>query len=308
MPGTQLPFDVGTNASAISSGDRRSLSPFREMGAYEVLWSQAGASWKTIAQKFAHQPRAVPSDLVAERDAQKMAEWVLAHLRTRGVEGFGIRLHGAGEYPLKLRDARYPVEFLYFQGTWNLVEAPSVAVVGTRTPSPDGIKRTRQLVRDLATAKFTIVSGLAAGIDTAAHHAALEYGAPTIAVLGTPLSEAYPPSNRALMDRLRAEYLVISQVPVYRHAHQGIKQNRLFFPERNVTMAALTQATVIVEAGETSGTLVQARAALHQGRKLFIMESAFENHNLTWPRRFESRGAIRLRDSQQLLDALDASR
>ena len=83
--------------------------------------------------------------------------------------------------------------------------------------------------------------------------------------------------------------------------------NRLFFPERNITMSALTQATVIVEAGETSGTLIQARAAFKQGRKLFILDSNFQNPKLTWPRRFEEQGAIRVRDFDDILSNLDAS-
>ena len=85
---------------------------------------------------------------------------------------------------------------------------------------------------------------------------------------------------------------------------QHAPQNRLFFPERNVTMSALTEATVIVEAGETSGTLIQARAALHQGRKLLILESCFQNRALTWPERFEKKGAIRVRDYDDIKRAL----
>jgi hypothetical protein len=87
-------------------------------------------------------------------------------------------------------------------------------------------------------------------------------------------------------------------------ARQAPPQNRLFFPERNVTMSALTEATVIVEAGETSGTLTQARAALHQGRKLFILDSCFRNASLAWPARFEAEGAIRVRTADDLWAAL----
>ncbi|MCG8556279.1 MAG: DNA-protecting protein DprA [Proteobacteria bacterium] len=282
----------------------RSVSPYLEMGAYEVLWAQEGATFKTIADRFRKEPDALPSDLVPGTEAEKMAAWVLDHLRGLGVARFGVCVHRAGEYPQKLRDARHPVELLYYRGIWNLVEAPSVAVVGTRKPSAEGIRRTRQLVRGLVQAGYTVVSGLAEGIDTTAHGKALELGAPTLAVIGTPLGKAFPASNRELQARLARDHLVISQVPVYRYEQQQISQNRLFFPERNVTMAALTQATVIVEAGETSGTLVQARAALHQGRKLFIMESAFQRQDLTWPPRFEARGAIRFRSTEQLIEAL----
>ena len=93
---------------------------------------------------------------------------------------------------------------------------------------------------------------------------------------------------------------MFSQVPVIRYSHQGPRQNRIFFPERNITMSALTKATIIVEAGETSGTLVQARAAIRQGRKLFIMDRCFQNPRLTWPSEFEKKGAIRVRDYEEM--------
>src|SRR5262249_10559519 len=148
----------------------------------------------------------------------------------------------------------------------------------------DGIRRAQRLAQEFVARNFTVVSGLAAGIDTAAHTAALEikHGR-TIAVLGTPLGSHYPPENRELQNRIAREFLVISQVPVLRYQNQTVPFNRFFFPERNVTMSALTEATVIVEASETSGTLTQARAALHQGRKLFILDSCFERADITWP-------------------------
>jgi DNA processing protein len=91
---------------------------------------------------------------------------------------------------------------------------------------------------------------------------------------------------------------------VLRYRKQGVLQNRLFFPERNITMSALTEATVIVEAGETSGTLTQARAALYQKRKLFILNSCFEREDISWPASFERRGAIRVREPEDIWKAL----
>jgi DNA processing protein len=85
-------------------------------------------------------------------------------------------------------------------------------------------------------------------------------------VIGTPLSRVYPKDNAELQRKIAREFLLISQVPVKRYERQDYRRNRLFFPERNITMSALTEATIIVEAGETSGTLIQARAALNQGR------------------------------------------
>jgi DNA processing protein len=140
---------------------------------------------------------------------------------------------------------------------------------------------------------FTIVSVLASGIDTIAHETAIEEGGRTIAVIGTPLSRVYPKDNAELQRKIAREFLRISQVPVKRYERQDYRRNRLFFPERNITMSALTEATIIVEAGETSGTLIQARAALNQGRKLYILDNCFRK-GLSWPQKFADKGAIRV--------------
>jgi DNA processing protein len=280
------------------------VSPLRELGAYEALWLQKGASFKTIAERFAADPSAMPSDFVKPAIADECAREVLQRLKAVGVHRFGVRVNHAGDYPERLRDARHPIELLYYRGAWELTETRCVAVVGTRKPTEDAIKRARQIARELTQRDFTVVSGLAAGIDTAAHTSAIEAGGRTIAVIGTPLGDYYPPENRELQRRIADEFLLISQVPVLRYSKQGIAQNRLFFPERNVTMSALTEASIIIEAGETSGTLTQARAALQQGRKLLILKSLFERNDLTWPGTFEKRGAIRVRDMDDIWKAL----
>jgi DNA processing protein len=272
------------------------ISPQREMGAYEALWDEDGATFKTIFEKLNKRPDTIPSDLVEPKRAEKYRKVVSDVMAKANVERFGVRVLGAGEYPSKLRDADYPIAVLYYRGWWDLVNSRCVAVVGTRTPSEDGMKRARTLVRELVKDDFTIVSGLAKGIDRIAHETAIEVGGRTIAVLGTPISHAYPAENRELQEKIAQEFLLISQVPIKRWQSQGPKQNRIFFPERNITMSALTEATIIVEAGETSGTLVQARHALKQGRKLFILDSCFENPNITWPHRFAEQGAIRVRN------------
>jgi DNA processing protein len=277
---------------------RRAVSPFLELGAYESLWDEQNASFKSIAEMFAKRSDAVPSDFVDPMRAASYANDVHSRLREAGVESYGVRVHGAGDYPDRLRVADYPVELLYFQGWWELVNSPrSVAVVGTRNPSNDALARTRKLVKALLEDDFTIVSGLATGVDTAAHETAIENGGRTIAVLGTPLSKSYPKSNAKLQKKIAKDHLLISQVPVKRYANQkNPTSNNFFFPERNITMSALTGATIIVEAGETSGTLVQARHALKQGRGLFILDSNFRNETLKWPHIFQERGAIRVVD------------
>ena len=290
---------MSDNGPAISP-----VSPRRELGAYEALWLEQGASFKTLAEKFAADPTALPSDFVPAAIADQHADQVLARLKATGVHRFGVRINHAGDYPAKLRHARHPVEMLYYQGSWELTETPAVAIVGSREASDDGVKRAARLARELVDRGITVVSGLAKGIDTAAHGAAIERGGSTIAVIGTPLGEYYPRENAELQKFIAAEHLLISQVPVLRYGRQNPQHNRFFFPERNATMSALTLGTIIVEAGETSGTLTQARAAFHQGRKLFILDSCFQRTDITWPARFEKDGAIRVRTTDDIWNAL----
>lgn len=275
-----------------------------ELGAYELLWSDSGASFRSLASRFAEDRHARPSDFVEASEAKAVAERVLTRLRSRLRGSFNIRLHGELEYPARLREATHPVELLYYQGRWELIHTRSVAVVGTREPSPEGRARARRIVKALVEDGFTVVSGLARGIDTVAHRTAIEVGGNTIAVLGTPLDESYPSENAELQALIAREHLVVTQVPVERYSAQNPRTNRFFFPERNKTMSALSEATIIVEAGETSGTLVQAREALKQGRKLFILNSAFEDDRLTWPARFEKQGAVRVRDYADVRERL----
>lgn len=280
------------------------ISPRRELGAYEALWLEKGATFKTLADRFALDAEALPSDFVPAQLAEECANEVMGKLKKAGVHQFGVRIHHAGDYPAKLRDARHPVELLYYRGAWEITETRCVAVVGSREASPDGIRRAERLARELVDRDFTVVSGLAKGVDSAAHRGAIARGGRTISVVGTPLGSCYPKENADLQEEIARDHLLISQVPVLRYAKQAPQHNRLFFPERNVTMSALTEGTIIVEAGDTSGTLTQARAALHQGRKLFILDNCFQRTDITWPARFEAEGAVRVRTPDDIWSAL----
>lgn len=282
----------------------KSISPLREMGAYEALFLEQGATFKRLAEKFLTDPDALPSDFVEPRIADKTAQDVIKRFHELGVNHFGVRINKAGDYPEKLRHAKYPIELLYYQGAWELSELRSIAVVGSRKPSEAGAKRAARLARELVERNFAVTSGLATGIDAAAHSAAIEAGGVTIGVIGTPLGHSYPKENTVLQKHISEKHLLISQIPVLRYDVQPFQQKRHYFPERNATMSALTEGTVIVEAGETSGTLTQARAALFQNRKLFILDSCFQNSNITWPARFEKMGAIRVRNTDDIWEAL----
>lgn len=292
-------------AEMLLSIDNDTIKPSIEIGAFEALWANKNvSSFKQLHEKFLSSKANSLSDLIEPSIAKEFYEKTVNRLHDTGIHHFGVRLAGTVDYPKTLLDADYPLSLLYYIGNWDLVFSRGVSVVGTRNPSPDGIKRTRRLVKELVKAEFTIYSGLAAGIDAAAHQAAIEAGGSTVAVIGTPLWLRYPKENADLYDKIAKDHLLISQVPVVSYEQKDIKFNRFFFPERNKTMSALSAATIIVEAGETSGTLIQAKAALKQGRKVFILNSNFENPQLTWPHRLLNAGAKRAYDIEDILQEL----
>ncbi len=196
-------------------------------------------------------------------------------------------------------ERRHAPEWLYACGDTSLLGASArVAIVGSRKPSLPGQKRAARLVGALVERDVVVVSGLAAGIDTVAHEETLRRGGRTIAVLGTPLDEVHPPANAALQQRLMEQQLVISQFPA---GHPTLRSN---FPRRNRTMALLCHASVIVEAGESSGTLSQGWEALRLNRPLFILKSVFDRTELTWPEEMRRYGAEVLEDVEQVFAAL----
>jgi DNA processing protein len=175
---------------------------------------------------------------------------------------------------------------LFLRGDTALLRrSPRVAIVGSRDASVEGLKRARSLAGVLVNHQMIVVSGLAAGIDTAAHRGAIDAGGRTIAVLGTPVDETYPRENAELQHFIASEHLVASQFPM------GQTTTPKSFPMRNRTMALLTDATVIVEASEKSGTVHQGWEALRLGRKLFLLDSVANNSTLSWPREMISYGA-----------------
>lgn len=273
----------------------RAVSPLDELGAYEALWLREGTTFKSLARLFRARPGALPSDFVSTREAGLHRDSALEEARAAGTGSFGVSLPGMREYPRGLRTAVAPVEVLYYQGRAELLSARCLAIVGTRYPTREGETRAGALARRFARVGFTIVSGLACGIDTAAHVAAIESGGATAAVLGTPITRSFPPANAALQRRLARDQLVVTQVPILRHARGSREANRIFFRERNATLAALAEAVIIVEAGERSGALIAARHALERGRPVFVLESSVRRRELTWPARLLGLGAVRVR-------------
>ena len=170
--------------------------------------------------------------------------------------------------PLDEVEAKHAPKDVWVKGHISLLrKGARVSVVGSRKASETGLRRAAKLSYLLATNGIHVVSGLAEGIDATAHTSAVKAGGRTIAVLGTPLDKAFPAKHRALQDAIMQDHLAISQ---FAPGSPVIKQG---FPMRNRTMALFSDATVIVEAGEKSGTVHQGWEALRLGRQLFVLES-----------------------------------
>jgi DNA protecting protein DprA len=207
--------------------------------------------------------------------------------RDRHAYPFADLLLRIGRAPLEdrqmnfLRDASSSREAtVFYAGELDLLDAPTVSIVGTREVSDAGWKRASQLARELAKSGVTIVSGLAKGVDTAALTSAISNGGRVAAVIGTPLDKAYPAENAELQQQIYADHLLMSPFK------EGDRVFRSNFPVRNRVMAAISEATVIIEASDTSGTLHQAAECVNLGRWLFIAKSVVEDTNLKWPAKF----------------------
>lgn len=169
------------------------------------------------------------------------------------------------DFPAWLHQIPDPPIALWHLGDLGALHRPAIAVIGSRDASPAGLAAARRFGRDLARAGFTVVSGLARGADGAAHEGALEGGGQTVAVLGCGLDGVYPPSHRHLAERITVSGVLVSEYP------PGTPPLPRHFPLRNRIISGLSQAVVVVEASERSGTLITARAALEQGRDVLAV-------------------------------------
>jgi DNA processing protein len=175
-------------------------------------------------------------------------------------------------YPRTLRLIFNLPPFLYVRGRLLERDLRSVAVVGTRKPTEDGLERAARMARLLTGAGVTVVSGLARGIDTAAHQATLERGGRTIAVIGTGITRCYPKENTELAEQIAAAGAVVSQF------WPSAPPATWSFPRRNATMSGIAQGTVVIEASATSGAKMQARLALQHGKKVFLLRSLVDTY------------------------------
>ena len=203
--------------------------------------------------------------------------------------------------PLSEIEQKFAPKTLFVAGKIALpLPHPRVAIIGTRKPSAEGLKIASNLSKTLALEKVIIVSGLARGIDTAAHTAAMEASGRTIAVLGTPLSKTYPRENADLQSAIMSQHLAVSQ---FAEGHQTTPTD---FIVRNRTMALIGDASVIVESGEGGGSLHQGWEALRLGRPLFIHSREFERGH-EWPRDMAEYGAVEFKKPSDILDSVPSA-
>ena len=172
---------------------------------------------------------------------------------------------GTDRYPPLLAQIPNPPECLWIRGDPSLLCRPAIAVVGARSATRDGLVMAAQIAADLARHRMVVVSGLARGIDSAAHAAALDAGGTTIAVLGTGIDVVYPAENAALHGRIAQHGLIVTEFP------PGAFANPAHFPQRNRIISGLSKAVVVVEAREKSGSLITARLAADQGRDVMVV-------------------------------------
>ena len=183
-------------------------------------------------------------------------------------------------------EKKFAPKEIFWEGDFDLLSLGTrISVVGSRKVSKNGEIRAKIISETIISEGYIVVSGLALGVDTIAHKTAIEMGGKTIAVLGTPLSECYPAANRELFEKIKKDHLAISQFP------NGYPFQRQNFPMRNRTMALISDATIIIEASEKSGTRHQAWEALRLGRQVFLMENVAKDPKLSWTKKMIHYGA-----------------
>jgi len=174
-------------------------------------------------------------------------------------------------FPPLLRDIPSPPAALWLAGDPDVLWQPQLAVIGSRNPTAGGVENAQSFASELTRQGLTVTSGMASGIDSAAHEAAMEAGGNTVAVMGTGLDIVYPASGRALAERIRRHGALVSELP------PGTPPHRAHFPSRNRIISGLSLGVLVVEAGLRSGTLITARLAATQGRDVFALPGSIHN-------------------------------
>ena len=212
--------------------------------------------------------------------SERVAHGVTHALQWSASTGYAIIAWDHPEYPKALLEVSDPPAILYCVGRMELLNRSALAIVGSRNATAQGVRNAQAFARALSDAGLTIVSGLALGVDAAAHRGGLEGRSSTIAVLGTGVDVVYPPGNKALAQEIAERGLLVSEFAL---GSAAAKHN---FPRRNRIISGLTRGTLVVEAALSSGSLITARAALEQGREVFAIPGSIHSplskgcHNL----------------------------
>ncbi len=231
--------------------------------------------------------------LLAREDLDSIA----AEIEEWEQQGISLQTVLDQKYPENLRGVHDRPPVVFIAGALEPQDNRSVAVVGTRQPTSHGVEAARSIARHLVRNDHTVVSGLAAGIDTAAHTAALTAGGRTVAVIGTGLKHAYPAQNAELQRTIAAEFAVVSQF------WPDAPPTQKTFPMRNAVMSGLALATVVVEASQTSGARVQTRLALTHGRPVFLARELLQQR---WARELARTPGTHVFDQpQEITDAVE---
>ena len=287
--------------------DSRTLVSTRETAAVLALMAERDLPWKHVAGVIEEEGSALSLlERVNAGKAERLfdvdngrvtLDQLEEHVHAWEREGIGLVTVLDADYPANLRMVYDRPAALFLRGQLQERDARSVAVVGTRSATPEGIERARSAARDLVAAQHVVVSGLAAGIDSAAHCAALDAGGRTIAVIGTGLRGCFPRANVGLQQRLARDHAVLSQF------WPGQGARRWTFPQRNAVMSGFARATVVVEASHTSGARMQARLALEHGRPVFLLRSLMVH---AWARGYRDRPGVYVVDSGvEVIDHLE---
>jgi len=225
---------------------------------------------------------------------------VEAELRQGQKAGARLLVHGTADYPRALADLPDAPPVLWALGDVGLLNRPAVAMVGARNASSLGLRMARRLGQGLAAAGFTVVSGLARGIDAEAHAAALEGEASTVAVMAGGVDVIYPPENAGLAAEIAAKGCRISEHP------PGLEPQARHFPLRNRLVSGLSRAVIVVEAAAKSGSLITARSALDQGREVMAVPGHPFDARAAGCNMLIRDGAVLVRGTNDVMEALGA--
>lgn len=213
-----------------------------------------------------------------------------------------VMVLGDADYPEPLLHSADPPLLLYLLGDAGLLNTPGLAIVGSRKPSAQGRDNARHFARSLAGQGWTIVSGLASGVDGAAHEGALDAGGATVAVVGTGIDQVYPGSHRALAQRIAERGLIVSEFSL---ATPPLAAN---FPQRNRIIAGLTRGTLVVEAALRSGSLITARLAAEAGREVMAVPGSILAPQSAGCHALIRQGAALVQSPEQVAEELGPAR